>query len=365
MRMDKAKTNDEEQGCHSQSGFDRLYGWMFAREPEPLSKFPTQEEFLEKQRSTTADFEVGVAISEYEHELERHQALADERKAFYNEISKTIRRVFYTLVGTCLFSIITLTGTPDVQLLTPEATVKLPVLNYDMGFSAFLIVGPAILIGLSIYLHIFVAQHRMLEVAPESRQPMLPNFGSWSAKLVVLSIFYWMVPLTLFVFAWKAVPSPIGPMLLMVAVGVTAALVLLQIRRCRRHSRPLGLPLLFIALAVFSIACLEMVKSRQLNLFKADLSGKDLRFADLRHAFLVEANLSGANLSGTWLDNANLTDANLTSANLTGAYLTDANLTGAKLIDANLTDANLTGANLTRVTWIGIEPFSPDIREDQ
>ena len=126
-----------------------------------------------------------------------YEKLFDQRKAFHDETSKTVRRVFYTLLGTCLFCIITLVGTPDSQLLTPQATVTLPILSYQIGFQAFLLVGPVVLIALTVYLHIFVGQLRLLVIAPENRQPMLPNFNTWTAKLVVLIIFYWMVPFTL------------------------------------------------------------------------------------------------------------------------------------------------------------------------
>ena len=34
------------------------------------------------------------------------------------------------LIGTCLFCVITLAGSPDFQLLTPTATVALPILNW-------------------------------------------------------------------------------------------------------------------------------------------------------------------------------------------------------------------------------------------
>ena len=205
---------------------DKLPGWIFTSVGNRLPKPPRED------------------AGSYEILIKKYDQLVDQRKTLHDETSKTIRRVYYTLIGTCLFCVITLAGAPDIQLLTPQATVELPVLNFKIGFLPFLVVGPVILIALIIYLHIFVGQHRMWVVAPENRQPMLPNFSTWSARLVVLVIFYWMVPITLAVFAWKARPSFYGPFLVLTTLGVAGGLVLLQIRRCPREWRAWGLPLL-------------------------------------------------------------------------------------------------------------------------
>lgn len=197
-----------KQGKPSRFGawLARLFDWsasrLFAPEPEPLPSFQTQEKFIEEQLARGGTRK--EALETYERRHEKHNQKIAQRRAFHDETSKTIRRVFYVLVGTCLFCMVTLGGSPDSQLLTPEALVTLPVLNYPITFGAFLVVGPAILIALTVYLHIFVAQHRRFEVALQDQQPMLPNFGGWTPRLAVLIIFYWMVPITLAVFAWKA-----------------------------------------------------------------------------------------------------------------------------------------------------------------
>jgi uncharacterized protein YjbI with pentapeptide repeats len=325
--------------------FDRLPDWIFAPEAEPPPLPPQPED------------------PNFEEEFESYKLSSEQRKAYHDETSKTIRRVFYSLVGACMFCVITLAGSPDVQLLTSGATVKLPALNYDIEFKAFLVVGPVFLIALTIYLHIFVGQHRMVVMSSESQQPMLPNFNSWTARLMVLVISYWMVPITLVVFTWKAWPRPYGPLLGYTALGVATGLVLLQIRRCPRKWRGWGLPLLAFAFAIFYQQFVSVTINSQLNLFKADLSEQDLRTTNLSNAFFVEANLSGANLSGANLSGADLLFADLTSADLSGANLSGANLSGVDLLFADLTSADLSEADLTVADLSGADLSGADLSE--
>lgn len=101
----------------------------------------------------------------------------------HEEYSKIIRRIFHSIIGTCLFCVITLSGTPDAQLISKDATVKLPIINYDLNFGIFLIIGPVIISGLIIYLHIFLAQHRLLRTSNVGSLPALFNIHSKSAKI--------------------------------------------------------------------------------------------------------------------------------------------------------------------------------------
>ena len=121
--------------------FDRLPDWVFASPPE-LPPEPPASNISGSQDQAGVDL--------FKLDLDHYNQASDQCKALHDETSKIIRRVFLTLTGTCLFCVITLAGSSDIQLLTAEATVKLPVLNYDMGFEAFLIVGPIVLISLTL-----------------------------------------------------------------------------------------------------------------------------------------------------------------------------------------------------------------------
>lgn len=341
---------------------NRLPNQLFAPEPKALPAPPNYKDFKEgREAEPTHDLE-----RDFEAEKERHKNTFEQRKTFHNETSKTIRRVFYAMVGTSLFCIVTVLGKADAALLAFDADVILPILNYAMGFEAFLVVGPVLLIALSVYLHIFVGQHRLHVLAADDRQPMLPNFADRTAQIAVAFIFYWMVPLTLAVFAWKAYPRPAGPYLFALTLGFAAVMVWLQMRRLSRRSRPWSLPLLYIFVFLAG-QFFNVVSARQLDLFGAELSDRNLQGINLNGANLQEAQLDGANLRNAELNRADLSKAQLNGANLTNAKLNEAvlldaklnclmlkngekkcvDLTGAELNGANLAGAELNGADLT------------------
>lgn len=247
----------------------------------------------------------------------------------------------------------TLASTPDAELVTAGAQVKLPALNYPMGFQAFLIVGPVVLIGIIIYLHIFEEQHQKLEMPWEDRQPMLPNFKGFVAGLTVSVIFYWMVPVTLAVFAWKGWWQPCGQFLLGITFAVALLSVFLQMRRSPPAWRAWTFPLLVVVYGLFVAGTYEAVANRHLNLFDANLKGQDLRAANLGRADLREADLTAANLSSVDLKRAKLSNANLQGASLVGAHLQGASLDKANLQGASLNNASLQGASLYKAELQG------------
>jgi len=272
-----------------------------------------------------------------------------DEKEFYNDISNTIRKVFYWLVGSSVFCIITIIGLPDSQLLAPTTTINLPVINYNIGFHEFLIVGPIILITLTVYLHIFVGQHKLLKGCGMYMHPSLPSFNNWPSKLIVAISFYWVAPITLAVFTWKAWPGHFGYMLLTVSMMVSFCLVYLQVRRCSSVMRPWVLPgLLAVFLGFWNFVTSE-VHSRQLNLIKVDFSNKDLRSSGLAGAMLQESILSHANLSFTDLSKANFTKATLKHTDLNNADLGKSILDYAKLEHANLAYSNIWKASLKNI----------------
>jgi hypothetical protein len=285
-------------------------------------------------------------------------------QAQHAAVSQTIRRTMMALVSASLFCVLTISG-PDVELLSESAQVKLPFANVPMTFSAFMILAPMVLIAVLAYLHVFLEYEAQI---PEVQDPApyLFNLPGAVPRALSLLAFYWLVPLTLTVFAWKSSSMPYGDALLGLAAGVTLVLLLLRIRRRggvqRAANRKLWV-LCCVALLVSLIGARGSAPRRGLDLMDADLSGRELRGLELRRAWLTRANLERADLRGVDLSFSDLSYANLTEAQLGGAILTRVELGGATLTQSNLTAASLSRANMRDAVLVGSTLTRADLSE--
>ena len=101
--------------------------------------------------------------------IEEHETFNDE----HEQIGIIIRRAFNFLVAASLFFTIAISGAPDIQLLKHGAVVTLPIINYDVEFFVFLIIGPIIIMGTLIYLYIFIEYQRRYASEHSSTVPRL------------------------------------------------------------------------------------------------------------------------------------------------------------------------------------------------
>jgi hypothetical protein len=285
-----------------------------------------------------------------------------------DETATQVTRVGLTFLGTAAFCLLSLLS-PDSALLGEREKINVPFAG-PVSFFGFMLLGPAVLIALRVYLQIYVEHSdrldRLARSASVVRAPTLVPLKNLLIRIFSGLVFYTLLPVTMMVFAWKAAVFPAwGSGLFSVAVAVTASHVMLPFHRLSWLSKGL----LSISAAVISAAIIAAAVAlrfeplrRPFDLFHANLSGQWLLRDDLRNANLGSANLSGANLSGANLGGANLLSANLSgaaliranlsganlgAANLSGATLGRANLSGALLTSANLSGANLSAANLT------------------
>lgn len=276
----------------------------------------------------------------------------------HTETSATIRRTFLFILGASIYCAITLAGSSDSRLIRGGDIVKLPVLNYEVNFNAFLIGAPMILIGLYLYLHIFIAEHRLHPPPQDKIVPMLGNFKQAVPQFVAWLLYYWLVPATLAMFAWKVFPiedydvftlSPDDEDILSryfkLHIILTGALAIsslaLQIRRGPREWLWIRILFLFCFFLIGALLFLYALTHRQLDLRWANLSEENL--AGIK---IPESLLRGANLRKAILSEADLTGANLIEANLFGAHLDHARLDMAKLERANIACGELANANL-------------------
>ena len=311
---------------------------------------------------------------EYERALEEYNQKKDARRKRHEDTSSTIRRIYYAILSTALFCFSVIHGRKDVSFISTSSNVKLPIVNIDVSYTVFLLVGPSVILGLTAYVHIFLEEHRKIDVETEDRLATIFNMESLSARSVSHAIFYWLPPLTLFYFAWEAQPLRMGgPILLAVTVATALILFFLQIRRTRRHSGMTAFAVIgFLAVASgcsyfymqagrnfsldgatlidqdLTIMTLAGASLEATTMTKVDLDRVDLRNANLSSAMIADSSFFGADLSGANLASATLKEVDLREADLTGAILSNARLTeGTRLELASLVNARLDGADLS------------------
>jgi len=265
-----------------------------------------------------------------------------------DETATQVTRVGLTFLGTAAFCLLSLLS-PDTALLGGSEKINVPFAG-PMSFFGFMLLGPAVLIVLRVYLQIYVEHSDRLDRLARSvsavRAPTLVPLQNSLIWLFSGLIFYMLLPVTILLFAWKAAVFPAwGLGLFSVALAVIASHVMLPFSKFSWRSK--GLLSVSAAIIAGGVMLGLAPPHRPFNLFRASLSGQWLVNQDFRKAYLELANLSGANLSRANLSGAKLFDANLSGANLSGANLGGANLSGATLSNANLSLAGLSGNNLS------------------
>jgi len=151
------------------------------------------------------------------------------------EVSMTLRRVMFAVIAYSVFCFITLYNTD--LLLVEKKEIKIPLADVTIGASDFFYVGPLVLIGIAVYMHIFVGYWQaMADSQPADRLPFLFNMDGAIPWLVSRFVFYWLVPLVVLFFFWTAQPfaerfPSVPPYLQFLFVVVAATSVWLSLRR--------------------------------------------------------------------------------------------------------------------------------------
>jgi uncharacterized protein YjbI with pentapeptide repeats len=288
-------------------------------------------------------------------------------------------RIGLTFLGTTAFCVVSLL-TPDSAMLGGNDRINVPVAG-PVPFIGFMMLGPALLIALRLYLQIYVEHSDRLDRLARRmravRAPTLLPLRNPLIRIIGGLTFYLLLPLVIMLFAWKAAVFPFwGSGLLCVATTVIVSHGVLPLSKISRRSKIILSTGAAIVTAVTVLAS-PWPLGRPFNLERANLSGQlltgqDLRDAHLSHAdlggaSLVLANLSGAdlsfsNLSGTHLGFAELLGANLNGANLRGSNLGFASLGGANLQRTNLGGADLTDADLRRANMSGANLINANLQ---
>src|SRR5262245_9689862 len=222
-----------------------------------------------------------------------------------DETAKQVTRIGLTFFGTAAFCLLSLLS-PDSALLGGNEKISVPLAG-PVSFSGFMLLGPAVLIVLRIYLLIYVEHgdrlDRLAQRIPVVRAPTLLPLKNLLIRIFNALLFYLLLPGAIVFFAWKAAVFPIwGSGLLCVATAVIASHLMLPFSKV---SWPLkGFLSVSAAIIVagvvfvgFPLFGLELPR-RPFDLQRASLSGQWLVGENFRGANLSRANLDGANLRG-------------------------------------------------------------------
>ncbi len=302
---------------------------------------------------------------------------AEELKRQHDEVSNGIRRALFLMLGIGFFFMMLL-GQSDAALLTRE-TIKVPIADVEVDVVGFFIVGPLILVGGGLYLHILIGHWTNLGGNRyEHGLPFVFNLPYRTARFVSTLMMYWLVPAILFMFARRSAvaASPegvrIGEVLGTTAVLASAATLFLQLRRMQPADTTGRLPFsgfwlltLFLCWSTGSLSFLTDPRGLRLeiaDLSGLDLSGKVFSNAAMRRVKLVESKLIRSDLSGANLSEADLSTADLTDADLGSTVLSGTNLSGASLLRTKLNYAKLQGAELNRAIFKDAELAGANLR---
>lgn len=293
---------------------------------------------------------------EYERRLEDHSQKKETRQKRHEETSLTIRRIYYAILTVAIFCFSALHGRKDVAFISTTSNVKLPLVDIPVSFSAFLIVGPSVIIGLTAYVHIFLGEHFKIAVDREDRIPTVFNMDGMAARVVSQAIFYWLPPITLFYFAWKARSLLLdGPLLLATAAAAALTLFLLQLWRLRRNPAAAAFVSIGFLVALITFSLIYRQSDQIISLKDETIIGQNLTIMNLVGASLEGATITKGDLNAIDLSNAIFTDAEIAHSEFNGSNLSDAHFDGAMIVASRFNGSNLSRANFAGATLSDVE----------
>ena len=127
-----------------------------------------------------------------------------------DETSAQVIRIGLTFLGTAAFCLLSLLS-PDSALLGGSEKINLPLAG-PVSFFGFILLGPAVLIMLRIYLQIYVEHSNRLERLGRSmlavRAPTLAPLKNPVIRVFSGLTFYLVLPVAMILFALKAAVFP-------------------------------------------------------------------------------------------------------------------------------------------------------------
>jgi hypothetical protein len=145
-----------------------------------------------------------------------------------------------TFIGTAAFCLLSLLS-PDTALLGGNEKINVPFAGPVSSFG-FMLLGPAVLIALRVYLQIYVEHSNRLDRLARSvsvlRAPTLVPLQNSLIRPFSGLIFYVLLPVAMMLFAWKAAVFPaFGSVLFGLALAAIASHVMLPFSKLSWRKR--------------------------------------------------------------------------------------------------------------------------------
>lgn len=275
-------------------------------------------------------------------------------KTTYNhdEVSKNIQGILVLIISYGLFCALVL-GISDGNLIESKS-LTIPFAGVNIPIDGFFIVAPIILLFLTFHLHVFVGQLNSEKCIKSGEiLPFVFNIDTVYAKIITHLVFYWLSPIILVAFIWKASPLPerLYPVVAFSIVVFSLIIIFLNRNTQILKSTIVKYSIYSIAFVAVIGSCFyglsEKSKLRSWDLQNANLSGLVLRDFDFNGANLVKSNLTKADLEGV-----NLNGADLSKSILVGADFERANLNNSRFFRVDAKDANFSAANLGNADFL-------------
>jgi uncharacterized protein YjbI with pentapeptide repeats len=298
------------------------------------------------------------------------------------ELSNNINRIMFTLLSFGFFCALTLTQ-PDEMVIRNGGKIRIPFVALDVDFLTFLIIGPLALLGITVYLILFLEEMRKFDNLPATeKQVYLFNLNSQPAKVCSSIFFFGFTPFILLLFYIKTRVNPgyaayIGTLMVLTTVALAVYFAFQRLKR-REPVSVMAILLLCVLLLVpispfFQLNAYIPVSVSGANLANLNLMGFRLAGAQAEkavfndsvfyrmelsglyapHAEFKNANLIGATLNQSDLGSANFEKAKLSWSSLKGSMLANVVLREAEMVDADLTESVLESANLEKADLSG------------
>jgi uncharacterized protein YjbI with pentapeptide repeats len=330
------------------------------------------------------------------------------------ELSQNARTIHTVYVGFLAYCILTILSTPDRKIIFDEEA-RLPIINLDVPFSAFVLAAPLVAVFVFIYfqLHVQVLKatiHRvqtgytplekgrlypwMINLAEEPESDLL---GKIQRAIAGFSL-WGLLPFVLFLFTAFTLKKHDARLSLLewIITGVGSALVTWLWFRYENlsiqtsaispkvvllerlldglvdHWKKVGVVAIAFLIYCYLLLLIPDENKLKLQQFSVDLSGQvlvkeqkkeyGLYWANLRgihlergkldDCILIKADMRGSHMEGSSLQNADLDEANISEADLRRAELRQAKMENANLVGTNLQSAILVGAKLMKSSLV-------------